>query len=151
MRQLTSNTVDRRTLGTSSNLVAVGRERPEALGAVDIGVDQAAGVLGLINEAKVIGTRSVVLESHSEQRRVQLGLNSVEESGLRFRADSVDRAESQTQKTIVVLVLHELSADLAGSLDGLGSGLDTTDGNGVFVDITASRATIAVGNRPAGT
>lgn len=85
-----------------------------------------------------------MLESHSEQWLVKIGLDSVEEGCLAPGADGVDGAESQTQQAIIVLVLHELLADLLGSLNCLAGGPDSTNGNGVFVDITTGTAAIAV-------
>lgn len=85
-----------------------------------------------------------MLESHGEQRLAKARLDGVEEGLLGGRADGVDGAESQTQQTIVVLVLQELRADLLGSLNSLASGLDSTNSDGVLVDITASTAAIAV-------
>lgn len=118
---LTSNASDRAArLGAS--LVAISSEAPEALGVVDLGVGERAGVLGLVDKAKVVGAGRVVLQSNSEERRVQLGLNSVEEGSLRLGLDSVDGAESQTKQAVIVLVVHELLADLGGSLNRLGGG-----------------------------
>ena len=92
-----------------------------------------------------------MLEGHGEQRLIKLGLDSVEESGLGVGADSVDRAEGETEQTVIVLILHELGADLLSSLDSLVGSLDTTDGDSVLVDITAGTAAIAVRDRPAST
>lgn len=85
-----------------------------------------------------------MLESDSEQRLVKIGLDGVEEGCLGLGADGVDGAESKTQQAIVALVLYELLADLLGSLNCLASGLDSTNGYGVFVDITTGTAAIAV-------
>lgn len=145
---LTSNALDGATRGRT-NLVGVGSEAPEALGAVNLGVGERAGVLGLVNEAEVVAAGSVVLQGNSEQRRVQLGLHSVEESSLRLGLDGVDGAESQTKQAVVVLVVDELLADLGGSLNRLGRSLDATNHNGVLVDVTASRALVTVGDGPA--
>lgn len=87
-----------------------------------------------------------MLEGYSEQRRVKLRLDSVEESGLGVGADSVDRAKGETEQTVIVLILHELGADLLSSLNGLVGGLDATDGDSVLVDITASTTAIAIGD-----
>lgn len=91
-----------------------------------------------------------MLQGDGEQRRVELRLDGVKESGLRLGLDGVDRAEGQAQQTVVVLVIDELLADLRGSLDGLAGGLDAADGNSVLVDITASRALITVLDLPGG-
>lgn len=89
-----------------------------------------------------------MLQGNSEQRRVQLRLDSVEEGSLRLGLDSVDGAESKTKQTVVVLVVDELLADLGGSLNRLGGGRDTTNDDGVLVDVTASRALVAVLDGP---
>lgn len=90
-----------------------------------------------------------MLQGNSEQGGVQLALHRVEESSLRLGLDGVDGAKSQTKQTVVVLIVDELLADLGGSLNRLGGSLDTTDGDGVLVDVTASRALVTVLDRPA--
>lgn len=92
-----------------------------------------------------------MLQGDSEQRLVQLALDSVEEGLLRLGLNGVDGAESQAQQTIVVLVLHELLADLLGSLNGLARGLDATNNDGVLVDVTAGRALVTIGDGPGST
>lgn len=144
---LTSNALDG-TTRLRTNLVGVGSEAPEALGAVNRRVGERAGVLVLVNEAKVVGARGVVLQCNSKQGRVQLVLDSVKEGSLRFRLDGIDGAESQTKQTVVVLVVDELLADLGGSLNRLGGGPDTTNDYKVLVDVTASRALVTVGDGP---
>lgn len=136
--------------GLRANLVAVGGEFPEALGVVDVGVGQGAGVLGAVNEAEVVGAGGIVLQGDGEQRGGQGGLHGVEEGGLGLGLDGVDGAEGQTQETVVVGVLGELGADLGGSLDSLAGGLDGADGDGVLVDVTAGGAAITVGDGPGG-
>lgn len=131
--------------------MAVGGEGPESIGVINIGVGDRSGELVVVNEAEVIGARGIVLESHSEQRLVEIVLDGVEEGCLRVGADSVDGAESQTQEAIIVLVLHELLADLLGSLNGLASGLDSTNDDGVLVNITTGTTAITVGDLPAST
>lgn len=142
---LTSNTLDRAT-GLAANLVAVGSKHPEALRAVDISVSQLASVLGLVDITEIVGAGLVVLQGDSKQRLVELALDSVKEGLLRLGLDGVDGAESQAQQTIVVLVLHELLADLLGSLDGLARGLNATNNDGVLVDVTAGGALVTIGD-----
>lgn len=89
-----------------------------------------------------------MLQGNGEQGGVQLALDSVEESSLRVGLDGVDGAESQTKQTVVVLVVDELLADLGGSLNRLGGGLDATNDDAVLVDVTASRALVSVLDRP---
>lgn len=60
----------------------------------------------------------------------------------------VDRAKGQTQETVVVAVLHELLADLLGGFDGLAVRGDAAHGDGVFVDVAAGAAAVAVGDLP---
>jgi hypothetical protein len=91
-----------------------------------------------------------VLQSDCEERGVELRLDGVEECGLGLRLDGVDGAEGQAEKTVVVLVVDELLADLGGSFDSLAGGLDTADCDGVSVDITASRALVTVLDLPGG-
>lgn len=124
--------------------MAVGGEGPESIGVVNIGVGDRSGELLLVNVAEVKGARGTVLESHSEQRLVETVLDGVEESCLRGGADGVDGAESQTQEAIIALVLNELLADPLGSLNGLASGLDSANDDGVLVNITTGTAAITV-------
>jgi hypothetical protein len=168
--RLTSNSGDGALLGLSlSNGVAISSELPEALGVIDVSVGEFTGELLLVNVAEVVRARGVILQGHSEQGSVQLRFDSVEESSLRLRPDcsyckyssttqramlgrftSVDRAESQTQQTVVVLILSKLLADFAGSLNSLTLGSDTAHGDGVLIDVTASAAAITIGDVPAG-
>jgi hypothetical protein len=89
-----------------------------------------------------------VLQGNSKQGRVELRLDSVEEGGLGSRANSIDRAKGEAEQTVVVNILLERRANSAGGLDSLAGSLDTANGDSVFVDITASRAAITVGDGP---
>lgn len=64
------------------------------------------------------------------------------------RLTGVDRAESQAQQAIVVLVLDELLADPSGSLDCLVVSRHAANGDGVQVNIAAGRAAVTVGDAP---
>lgn len=81
--RLTSNTSDGGLLGVAlSDRVTVSSELPETLGVVHIGIGEFTSELLLVDEAEVIGARSMVLQGHSEQRGVQLVLDGVEERSL---------------------------------------------------------------------
>lgn len=149
-KSLTSNTLDGATR-LAANLISISSKAPESLRAVDISVGNGSLILGLVNEAEVIRTGLVVFQGDCEKRLVKLALDGVEESLLCLGLHGVDRAESQAQQTIVVLILHKLLANLLGSLNGLARGLDTADNDSVFVDITTSRALVTVGNGPGST
>ena len=60
-------------------------------------------------------------------------------------------AESQSQQTIAVHVLGELLADLLGCFNGLVVCRDTSDANGILVDIAAGSAAVTVRYLPTGT
>ena len=62
---------------------------------------------------------------------------------------SVERTERQSQETVIVAVLNELTADLGSSFDGLALGSDTANIDHVHVDVAASGTAVSVGNRPA--
>lgn len=149
-KSLTSNAGDRGASG-AANAVAIGGEAPEALGVVDRGVGQSAGVLGAVDVAEVIGARGVVLQGHSEQRRVQLRLDGVKEGGLLSGPDGIDGAESQTQQAVVGGILNEFRADSRGGLDGLARGSDATNVDSIGIHITAGRASVAIRDRPGST
>lgn len=147
----TGNGTDGVGLGlTVADGVSVSRELPEALGGVDVGVGDLAGVLGVVDEAEVVGPSGVVLQGHGEEGRVELRLDGIEEGGLRLGLDGVDRAECQTQQTVVVLVLGELRTDGAGGFHGLRVGCHVTHCHGVLVDIAAGGAAVAVRDIPRG-
>lgn len=135
--------------GGAADLVAIRGEHPEALRAVDGLVGNGAGVLGAVDEAEVIGAGSVVLQAGGEDGLVKAGLDGVEEGGLGLGLDGVDGAEGEAEQTVVVLVLHELRADLLSGLHGLAGSLDTADGDGVLEDVAAGGAAVAVADRPA--
>lgn len=64
---LTSNTSDGGLLGVAlSDRVTVSSELPEALGIVHIGICEFTSELALVDEAEVIGARSMVLQGHGE-------------------------------------------------------------------------------------
>ena len=87
---LTSNGAEAAGAGAAvTDTVAVGAEAPVALGAIGIRVGDRTGVLGVIDVAKVVNTGGVVLQLHGEKGRVQLGLDGVEEGGLRLGLDCV--------------------------------------------------------------
>ena len=62
---------------------------------------------------------------------------------------SIERTKRQTQQTVIILVHGKLPADILGGLNGLSMRGDTTDTDGILVDITASPAAITVGDLPA--
>ena len=66
--------------------------------------------LELVNVAEVVAAGGIVLQGNSKQGRVELRLDSVEEGGLRLRANSVDGAESEAEQTVVVHILLELKS-----------------------------------------
>lgn len=147
---LTGNSLDRRSSSLGiTNAVSVGRKSPETIRAVDIGVGQRPGILGLVNVAKVIAAGGVVLQGDGKQRLVQLVPDGIEEGRLGLGLNGVDGAEGQTQQPVVVRVLHELLADLLGRFDCLAGGSHAADGDGVLVHVAAGGAGVAVGNFPA--
>lgn len=62
---------------------------------------------------------------------------------------SIERTKRQTQQTVIILVHGKLPADILGGLNGLSMRGDTTDTDGILVDVTASPAAITVGDLPA--
>jgi hypothetical protein len=49
--------------------------------------------LGVVDVSKVVGSWSVVLQGHSKERRVQLGLDGVKESSLRAGTDCINSSQ----------------------------------------------------------
>jgi hypothetical protein len=104
---------DRRADGSqgasgSSDAVAAGGELPEAVGAVDGGVGDGAGVLGAVDEAEVVRAGGALPQVGGEELGLEGGLDGVEEGGLLVGRDGVDAAEGQAEETVVVDVLGEL-------------------------------------------
>ena len=92
--ELTSNDAEAIGVGVVvADGVAIGAEAPVALGAVGVHVGDGAGVLGVINETEVVDTSLVVPQVRSEEGRVELRLDGVEEGGLLVGGDGVDAAE----------------------------------------------------------
>lgn len=118
------------------------------MAVVDAGVGDGTSVLGGVDETEVVGTGSVVLEVHREERLGKRRLDGVKESLLGSGGDSVDRAESETKETVSVLVLAELRRDGSGSLNGLGGGSDTSNGDLVSVDLASRAGTVTVADLP---
>lgn len=134
--------------GARADLVAGGSEAPETLAVVDGNVGDGTSVLGGVDEAEVIGTGGVVLEGDSEELLSKRALDSVEEGLLSGGGDSVDAAESKTEKTVGVLILLELCRDRGGSLDSLGGGSHTSNSDLISVDLARRAGTIAVADLP---
>lgn len=134
--------------GRSADLVAGSSKPPEALAAVDRHVGDGASVLGGVNEAEIEGTGGVVLEVDGEELLSKGALDGVEEGVLGRRRNGVDGAESETEKTVGVLVLRELGGDGSGSLDSLGGGSHTTNGDLVSIDLARGTRAITVADLP---
>jgi hypothetical protein len=81
---------------------------PEAVGAVDGGVGDGAGVLGAVDEAEVVGAGGALPQVGGEELGLEGVLDGVEEGGLLVGRNGVDAAEGQAEETVVVDVLGEL-------------------------------------------
>ena len=132
----------------ATNGVAVGSELPESLAVVNGGVGKVTGVLGGVDESKVVGTGSLVLEGNSEDGGVEAALDVVVKCLLLGGRDGVDGREGQSEETIIAGVQGELAADLSSDFNGLGGCGNATDGYGVLVDYTAGRAAVSIGDFP---
>ena len=133
-----------------ADAVAARGELPETLRVIHGGVGDAAGVLGGVNVAEVVGAGSALLEGGGEQRRGEAALHGVEEGGLLGGGDGVDGAEGQAEETIGGGVLSELAGDGGGSLNRLRGGGNATDDHGVGVDIATGTRAVTVADAPAG-
>lgn len=130
--------------------VHVGGEAPESLAVVDIDVGDVAGVLGVVDDAEVVGAGGVVLEIGRPGGDVKVVGDVVEEGLLAVRGDGVQGAESETEEAVVVGVLGELVRDLGGGLDGLAVEADAADVDHVVVDAAARGAAVTVADAPGG-
>lgn len=114
---------------TTTNTITSTGELPETLGVIDWCVGNLTGMFAAIDEAEVVCTWSVVLQIGCEDvAREQTLLDAtIEPGGLSSRLDSVDGAESQTKKSIVLLVLSKLRADLRCQFDSLSCNSNATN------------------------
>lgn len=95
-------------------------EAPEAVGVGDDArVGDVASVLGGVNDAKVVRSRSVVVEVCGEHRQGEAAGNVLKEGLLLPRRDGIALAVAHANKTAVVVVAHELRADRGRNFDRL--------------------------------
>jgi hypothetical protein len=134
--------------GARADGVAIARDFPEAVAGFDAGVRDAAGVLGGVDVAEVIGSGGAFLQADGEEGGGQGALHAVEEGLLRGWRDRVDGAEGEAEQAVVVGVRGEGGADGCRCLDGLGSGGYASDNDLVSVDIAPGTRAISVGNGP---
>ena len=134
--------------GAVAYCVAGGGKGPKALGAVDGDVDNVAGVRTVIDDAKAVGAGLTLLEVDGEKWGREAGFNIIKKGELLVGLDGIDGGEGQAKEAVVTGVLLELSTDFFGEFDGLASEGRGADSHGVGVDITARRATVAIGNVP---
>jgi hypothetical protein len=62
--------------------------------------------LGVVDVSKVVGSWSVVLQGHSKERRVQLGLDGVKESSLRAGTDCINSSQWLRSKLEILTETH---------------------------------------------
>lgn len=124
-------------------------------------------MFAIVDKSKVVGSWNAFLKINCEQvgREHSLFDCCIEECGLLLRLDystvskggvgkywgtltRVDRAKGQSKKTIVILVLLELFADLRSRLNGLVSDRDTTNVHSIEVDISTGTRPISIGDVP---
>lgn len=137
--------------GAVADGVGGGLELPEAVGGVDIDVDDLTGVLAVVDVTQVVRTGLTLLQGDGEELLGKGVANSVEESLLGLGLDGVDGAEGQAEQAIVVGVLGEGSGHGGGGLDGLRGGSDAADDDLVGVDLAGRTRAITVGDVPRGT
>lgn len=141
------DTADRAPGVAVADAVSRGGEGPEALAVVGIDIGDRAGVLGAVDEAKVVGASGVVLESHGEKGAGKLVVHSVEEGSLCLGLNGVDGAKGKTEESISN-VLAELGRHGGGGLDSLRSSCYTANSDLVSVHLSRCTGAIAVGDAP---
>jgi len=100
---------------------------PPALRGVDIGVGDAACVLGAVDVPEVVGTGGVVLEIGGEERLREGIVHGVEEGLLGGGLNGVQGGERQTKQAISVLILGKLRRYGCSCFDCLGGSCDTAN------------------------
>lgn len=151
-----------------SNTITGASKLPESLAIVHGCVGDVASIFAAINEAKVVRARSALLQVGSEDICFKNTFfnGRVEESGLLLRLDCfklitttrqlpvvltcVDRAESQTQQAIVVLVLLELRTNCLRQFNSLARNGSASDIDSIGVNIATGARAIAVADVPSG-
>ena len=120
----------------SADGVASAGEAPEALGVVDGGIGDAAGVSAGVDVAEVVAAWFAFLQVGCEDGGVEEGLGVGEEGLLFVWGDGVDGGEGQAEES-VALVLGELGTDCLSQFYGLACDGGAADVYGVSVDIAA--------------
>ena len=92
-------------------------------------------MFGGVDEAKVVGAHSALLQIGSEERGGEAGAGVGEESLLLDRFDGVDGVEGEAEQAVVEGVLLELGGDGLGEFDGLPVDGRSAHGDGVGVDV----------------
>ena len=126
---------------------AVGREGPEALAVVHCRVRYVGVGVGAVQRSKVVAAGLAGLEVGGEGGGKSLGDGVVEEGLLLGGSDGVDTAEGKAEESVGG-ARGECRGDGGGRLDRLLSDGRATDRNGVGIDVSASRASVAVGDLP---
>lgn len=83
-----------------ADLVVDGVELPEAVGVIDVGVDDGAGVVRGVSEAEVVFSVSLEREVGGEELGVERGLGTVKEGCSGGAGDSVNAAEGKTDESV---------------------------------------------------
>lgn len=138
----------RLSLRASADRVAREVELPPSLAGVHVHVGDVSGVLSAVQEAKIIGTGSVVLECDGEERLGEIVVHSVKPRLLGRRPDGVERRERKTKETVSVAVVLEGRGDRGSSLNGLRSGSHAADGDLVSIDFARCARAVTVGDLP---
>lgn len=123
-------------------------ELPVTLRLVDGGVGDFAGVLGRVDGAELIGSGGILVEVGSEDGAAELGLDVFEPGLLAFGLNTVDGAETETEKSVAVGVVNEGAGDLFGEFDGLLLDGDTADFDMIIADRSRSTGAITVADGP---
>jgi hypothetical protein len=133
-----------------ANTVRGGWVLPEAVAAVNIGVDDSASVLGRVGSTEVIGSVSVLGEVSREDGLVEAGLGVIEESLGWGWLHSVDAAEGKTQKSVSG-ARGEGRRDLVGKLDHLALDGGPSNGDIVSSASAAGSRSVSILDAPGGT
>lgn len=103
---------------------------------------------GISTEKIDLRSGRALLKVSGKQLLSQRALNGVEESRLLTRLNGIDAAESQTEQSIVIHVLGELSRDGSSSLNSLRSCSDATNDHFIAVYISRCAGVVSVLDRP---
>lgn len=114
---------------------------------IDGRIREITGILGIVDEAKVVSARSAGAEVAGEEGLSKVGSRIIEESELLLRLHSVDGAEGESQEAVSIASC-ERRTQLASKLNRLIGDDDTADVNLIRPNLARGATSVPIGDRP---